>query len=113
MTRFYADEQFPFRVVEHLRALGHDVLTVQEAGNANLKISDDRVLAFATSNNRIILTLNRKDFKRLHRSQPHHAGIIICTDDTDRIALAERIHAVTLRELDLSNKLVSVVRPKK
>lgn len=113
MTRFYADEQFPLRIVEKLRVLGHDVLTVQEAGNANLKISDDRVLAFATSNNRVVLTLNRKDFKRLHRSQPHHGGIIICTDDTDRIALAERIHTATLMESELSNKLVSVVRPKK
>lgn len=48
MARFYGDEQFPLRVVEYLRDLGHDVLTVQEAGNANLKIPDDRVLAFAT-----------------------------------------------------------------
>lgn len=99
MTRFYADEQFPLRVVEHLRALGHNVLTVQEAGNANLKISDDLVLAFATSNNRVVLTLNRKDFKRLHRSQPHHAGIVICTDDTERIALAERIHIAIVAKI--------------
>ncbi|WP_442948083.1 DUF5615 family PIN-like protein [Nostoc sp.] len=28
MVRFYADEQFPFSVVQLLRALGHDVLTV-------------------------------------------------------------------------------------
>jgi len=31
MVRFYADEPFPFQVVELLRNLGHDVLTVQEA----------------------------------------------------------------------------------
>jgi hypothetical protein len=34
MARLYADEQFPRPVVEHLRSLGHDILTVQEAGNA-------------------------------------------------------------------------------
>ena len=56
MARFYADEQFPLRVVEYLRDFGHDVLTIQEAGNANLRIPDDRVLAFATSNDRVILT---------------------------------------------------------
>ncbi|MFN9830646.1 MAG: DUF5615 family PIN-like protein, partial [Pseudanabaena sp.] len=28
MARFYADEQFPFQVVELLRNFGHDVLTV-------------------------------------------------------------------------------------
>ncbi len=38
MARLYADEQFPRQVVEFLRALGHDVLTVQSAGNAGLKI---------------------------------------------------------------------------
>lgn len=61
MGRLYADEQFPYGVVEHLRNFGHDVVTVQEAGNANLKIPDDRVLDFAGSNERVVLTLNRKD----------------------------------------------------
>ncbi|MGA1411642.1 MAG: DUF5615 family PIN-like protein, partial [Prochlorotrichaceae cyanobacterium] len=91
MGRLYADEQFPYEVVKHLGSLGHDVLTVQEAGNANLKIPDDGVLYFARRNARVVLTLNRKDFKRLHKLFPNHAGIIICTDDRDRLALAERI----------------------
>ena len=34
MAFLYADEQFPRQVVILLRALGHDVLTVQEAGKA-------------------------------------------------------------------------------
>jgi hypothetical protein len=45
VTRFYADEQFPRRVVELLRGLGHDVLTVQEAERRG--DSDPEVLAFA------------------------------------------------------------------
>jgi hypothetical protein len=89
------------------------VLTIQEAGNANLKISDDSVLKFAGRNKRAISTLNRKDFKRLHRSYPDHAGIIICTDDKDRLALAKRIHGAILVEQVLPGKLVSVVRPVK
>jgi predicted nuclease of predicted toxin-antitoxin system len=113
MGRLYADEQFPYEVVEHLRNFGHDVLTVQEAGKANLKIPDDQVLSFAGNNDRVVLTLNRKDFKRLHRSHPNHTGIIICTDDADRMALAERIHAAILAEDVLLGKLVSVVRPMK
>lgn len=36
MVRLYADEQFPRQVVELLRSLEHDVLTVQEAGNEGL-----------------------------------------------------------------------------
>ena len=55
MVRLYADEQFPYEVVKHLRNFGHDILTVQEAGNANLKIPDDRVLEFASSNERVVL----------------------------------------------------------
>ncbi|MEP0886249.1 DUF5615 family PIN-like protein [Trichocoleus sp. ST-U3] len=49
MARLYADEQYPYPVVEFLRALGHDVLTVQEAGRANQGIPEPDVLAFATS----------------------------------------------------------------
>jgi Domain of unknown function (DUF5615) len=51
MARLYADEQYPLPVVEFLRALGHDVLTVQEAGKANQQIPDSDVLTFATSDN--------------------------------------------------------------
>jgi len=32
MALFYADENFDYPVVERLRVLGHDVLTVQAAG---------------------------------------------------------------------------------
>lgn len=113
MARLYADEQFPLEVVEHLCRLGHDVLTVQAAGNANLKIPDELVLEFATSNERVVLTLNRRDFKRLHKSQLSHAGIIICTDDEDRFALAARIDAAIVSERILAGKLISVVRPAK
>jgi hypothetical protein len=43
MVRFYADEQFPRLTSEKLRSIGYDVLTVQEAGNANQRISDPDV----------------------------------------------------------------------
>ncbi len=62
MARLYADEQFPRIVVKLLRALGHDILTVQEAGKANQRIPDEDVLAFASADNRDVLTINRGDF---------------------------------------------------
>lgn len=93
MARLYADEQYPYPVVEYLRILGHDVLTVQEAGRANQKIADPDVLAFATNDNRTVVTQNRKDFIRLHSLQPEHAGIIVCTNDRDWQALANRTDA--------------------
>ncbi|WP_333469258.1 DUF5615 family PIN-like protein [Microcoleus sp. herbarium12] len=84
MARFYAYEQYPKRIVEFLRTLGHDVLTVQEAGNANQKNPDEEVLAFALSIDRAILTLNRRHFIKLHTLKPDHAGIIVCKDDSNR-----------------------------
>ena len=62
-------------------AMGHDVLTVQAAGNANLSISDEAVLAFAIRDNRAVLTLNRQDFIRLHRANPEYAGIVVCNNE--------------------------------
>lgn len=91
--------------------MGHDVLTVQEAGNANLGIADEVVLAFAIDSDRAILTLNRYDFIRLHRLQPDHAGIIVCTNDPDRERLANRIHESIGAEDSLAGKLIRIVRP--
>jgi predicted nuclease of predicted toxin-antitoxin system len=95
MAHFYADENFDYQVVERLRALGHDVQTVQEAGEQGR--DDARVLERATSVGRCVLTFDRADFERLHRQRPSHTGIISCTRDNDRDGLAARIHlAATL-----------------
>jgi predicted nuclease of predicted toxin-antitoxin system len=94
MARFYADENFSYPVVERLRALGHDVLTVQEAGERGG--DDARVLAYATSTGRAVLTFDRRDFERLHRADPAHTGIVSCKGD-DPDTLSERIeHAVNI-----------------
>lgn len=111
MARLYADEMFPRKVSELLRTMGHDVLTVQEAGNANLGIPDDEVLNFALSDNRTVITLNRQDFIKLHRNSPEHSGIIVCTNDTDRSRMATRINEVINQEESLTGKLIRVVRP--
>ncbi|MBE9009651.1 DUF5615 family PIN-like protein [Pseudanabaenaceae cyanobacterium LEGE 13415] len=111
MARLYADEQYPYPVVEFLRTLGHEVLTVQDAGKVNQKIHDSEVLAFATLEQRAILTQNRKDFFKLHRLQPDHAGIIACTNDRDWEALAQRIDAAIAQEESLQGKLIRIVRP--
>ncbi len=66
MIRLYADEQFPFPVVQRLWMLGYDILTAQEAGQANQRIPDDQVLSFATVRKRAVITQNRRDFIRLH-----------------------------------------------
>jgi predicted nuclease of predicted toxin-antitoxin system len=113
MARLYADEQFPRIVVELLRNLGHDILTVQEAGKANQGISDEEVLAFAINENRAVLTINRSDFIQLHNSQPNHLGIIVCTEDLNRQRLTLGINEAILKAETLAKKLIRVNRPSK
>jgi len=113
MAKLYSNENFPRRVVEELRLLGHDLLSSFEAGRANQKVPDEEVLAFATEQRRAVLTLNRFDFIRLHRqTQAEHTGIIVCTrDDADPAAFARRIHAAILAAGDPAGQLIRVVRP--
>ncbi len=111
MARLYSNENLPLPVVEELRRLGHDVLTVQEAGKAGLAESDQAVLAFAAAESRTLITLNRKHFIRLHGEQPEHAGIIVCSFDADFLALARRIHEAMETAGDLRRQLLRVDRP--
>ena len=111
VTGIYANENFPLPVVEELRRLGHDVLTVLEAGKSGVAEPDEAVLAFACADLRVVLTLNRKHFVRIHQDRPDHAGIIVCSYDPDFAGQAGRIHAAIEAEGSLRNKLVRVDRP--
>lgn len=111
MAHLYANENFPRKVVELLRAVGHHVLTTLEAGNAGRAIPDSEVLAYAVHTKRAVLTLNRRDFIRLHRDAPNHSGIIVCTQDPDVARQARRIHEAISAETDLAGKLIRVNRP--
>jgi len=111
MASLYADENFHGKVTEELRQLGHDVLTAYQAGQAGQGIPDPAVLAFAVTLRRAVLTHNRRDFIRLHRSTPAHFGIVVCTNDNDFVAAAQRIHRALLGNAPLDNKLLRVNKP--
>ncbi|MBX9625774.1 MAG: DUF5615 family PIN-like protein [Gemmataceae bacterium] len=111
MALLLSDEQYPFPVVEALRRLGHDVVTVKDRGRDNQGFPDPGVLALATAEGRAVLTGNRRDFIRLHRQTPQHAGIIVCTDDRDYPALAARVDAAVMAAGDLRGRLIRVNRP--
>ena len=113
MARLYSNENFPLPVVEELRRLGHDVLTIQETGKAGQAVPDEAVLESAIEAGRALLTLNRKHFIRLHQERPKHAGLIVCTFDPDFIGQAGRIHAIIEKEAELSGQLIRVNRPKR
>jgi hypothetical protein len=109
MAQFYADENFDYPVVERLRLLGHDVVTVQEAGEQGG--DDAHVLQSATAAGRCVLTFDRRDFERLHRNNPAHAGIVSCTWDADSNALAGRIDKAAAAAGSLSAQHLRVNKP--
>jgi predicted nuclease of predicted toxin-antitoxin system len=110
MARLYANENFPLPVVQALRQAGHDVTTVAETGRAEQSWPDTEVLNFATRDERILLTLNRRHFIRLHLQNQSHAGIIVCTFDPDFIGQAQRIDAGISAVMDFRGQLIRVNR---
>lgn len=111
MADCYANENFPLPVVEALRVSGHNLLTTYESGKAGRAVSDEDILAFAIGESRIVLTLNRRHFIRLHQVMPNHSGIIVCTYDLDFEALAGRIDVELRAYSDWTGRLVRINRP--
>ena len=111
MARFYSNENFPLLTVVKLRELGHEVVTALEAGNANQRIADEAVLAYAIAGNRAVLTINRKHFVALHHRMAAHCGIVVCSLDADFAGQANRIHEAVALHADLTGMLIRVNRP--
>jgi predicted nuclease of predicted toxin-antitoxin system len=109
MAKLLADENLPFPTVVALRNLGHDIQTLAELNLAGIALPDEEVLQAATIYQRCVVTFNRLDFIRLHQRSSQHAGIVICTFDTNYTDLATRIHAV-LEDVDLAGQLLRVQR---
>jgi len=111
LARLYADENFPYPTVEQLRRLGHDVLTIGEAGQAGLGIADEEVLSSAHADGRAVLTHNRTHFRNLHKSGIPHSGVVLCTEDPDFNGLAARVDLVLSLTGELTGRLIRVTRP--
>ena len=110
MANFYSNENFPIPIVLELRKLGHDVLTIQETGKSGVAFPDEEVLAYCISKKRILLTLNRRDFIRLHNKDSNHSGIFICTFDLNFSALAKRIDSAANDNNTFNGKLIRINR---
>lgn len=110
MARLLADENVPLEVVEELRARGHDVSVIEPAFSG---APDSFVLALACGDLRAVVTLDRRDFFRLHRARPDHEGIIACTFDRDFAGQAQRIHEALPADGILRGMLLRVNRPQR
>ncbi len=78
-VRLYFDRHIMTRLAVDLRGRGYDVLTTEAAGKDTA--ADEEQLAFATAENRAILTFNIRDFAPLHQAWQaagrSHGGIIV------------------------------------
>ncbi len=79
--KFIVDESTGMGVVEFLRAIGHDVISV---GETMARARDLDVLACASADERVLIT-NDKDFGELvFRSGRVHSGVILLRLHDDR-----------------------------
>ncbi len=60
-------------LIRLLRNAGHDLMTISEAFLEG--IDDEEVLRYASQNDRVVLTHNCKDFKRLHKISNNHRRV--------------------------------------
>lgn len=111
MANLFADENFPFPAVIFLRHLGHDVATVQERGFGGDKISDREILYLATSEQRAVMTFDRRDYYRLHEEGIPHEGIFACTEDRKYDELAQHIHEAIEHSPRLTGQYIRIVKP--
>lgn len=111
MARLFADENFPFPVVEALRRIGHDVVTVVDIGKAGQALTDKAILELAAADQRAVVTLNRRHFVRLHAAEAKHPGIIVCSLDLDFDGQATRIDWAVATQESMVGCLIKVNRP--
>jgi hypothetical protein len=105
VARLFADENFPFPVVEALRRIGHNVITVADAGKAGQALTDRTILELAAADERAVVTLNRRHFVQLRVAGPNHAGIIVCSLDLDFDGQATRIDQMIATQEPLAGRL--------
>lgn len=92
--RLYTDEDVNIAVAGQLNRLGYEVLTCVEAGNANLSLSDDWQLGYATAHQRTILVHNIDDYiaedQKWRAEGREHYGIVFAAWETPLSELIRR-----------------------
>ncbi len=111
--RLLIDEDSQDKVlVRLLREAGHDVVTVNEAGLMGQP--DTTVFRYAIDKNRIVLTLNCRDFKALHKTNPNHPGIFAVYQEADPLKkmsfkiIVKAISNLEVAKIPLANQFISL-----
>ena len=111
MTRLFADENIPPRIVQGLQNHGVDIITTTDAQLDNRKTSDPDILAYASGVGRAVITFDRGDYKKLHQQSNAHSGIILLKQNMPLPMLIEKVAALALSQADLSGKVHRVIQP--
>ena len=107
----FVDAMVPTQIVHKLRRLGYDAETVQQYQGTSepaAGLSDEIVLQVASLRRRVLLTLNDKDFRKLHWSTRGHHGIIICNETQDYLKRAKEIDDAIKSNAPLARKLIDI-----
>jgi predicted nuclease of predicted toxin-antitoxin system len=89
-------------LVRLLREAGHDVVTVKEAGL--MSQPDSTVFSYALAKNRILLTLNCRDFQALHQANPNHPGIFVVYQEAEPLKkMSFKIIVLAIANLEAAN----------
>ncbi|MDD5434390.1 MAG: DUF5615 family PIN-like protein [Nitrospira sp.] len=106
--KLYIDEDVPVQLAKAMQQRGMDVLTTQEA--QMIESSDEQQLAFAITQQRSILTHNKRDFIVIHKAYlncgKEHSWIIVA----DRNKVGQLLRMIsklcfTLSSEDMKNRL--------
>jgi len=68
------------------------------------------VLAFARSQQRAVITENRRDFVKLHQRMPDHVDIVVCSKNLDWDNYAVRIRTVLESYESLTGQLIRITK---
>lgn len=111
--RIFANENLFEPIIDYLRSLGHDVLSIRDTGLSG--ISDDDVYQRACKEKRVVITVvitMDKDFSRMFRFPPERCGGIIVVkiykrtvDET--LAIFKKFYE-TIQEKDILKNLVII-----
>jgi predicted nuclease of predicted toxin-antitoxin system len=107
--KLFANENLFDPVINYLRSIGHDVLSLREAGLSG--IPDDEVFQLACKDKYVIITMD-KDFSRMFRFSPESCGGIIVVKIYRRtvdeiLSIFKKLFA-EIKEDDIKNNLIII-----
>lgn len=110
MVKLLLDENLSPWAAAILRSDGHDVVHLRERGR--LGVADADVLELAFTEDRILVTANVADFRKLAAARELHAGIVLLADGglrrDEQVEVLRRVMAVLGGTDDLVNRALSV-----